>query len=241
MVELTSKFNGNHQARNLFDYLNFTKNFDSNQNKNYSEKIQESLKDLQSNSEIKINVARLSQDMKEIIQCVVHGDFHSGSVLMKNDQIYIIDSECATIGPISYDVGILFGNILVGYLFQGFFGKDRKEYQNWILKTVSETWIQFQKKFISMWNETKDHKNLNENEFQIYQNEYFKNILKSTIGYMGVIILRSAVENWPEYTHLVDIDRDVVSCYIISAAKLVLKGGFESMDDVLNQIEKLKI
>jgi 5-methylthioribose kinase len=244
MLGLTSRFRGNFQIRELLNYLNFKNGYNSKNNKNFSEKIQNKLNEIQSSSEIKFNVASLELEMKENVQCICHGDFHTGSVLMKEDQIYIIDSEAATVGPIAYDIGILFGNVILGYCFQTFFEKvkgERSEYQKWILKAISDCWNIFEKKFTSHWRDVMDVNFWDEKDFKFFQDEYVKKIMKSAIGYMGIILLRGATENWPEYSYLQNEEKETVSVYLLSVTKLILSGGFDTMNDVLNSIEQLKI
>lgn len=47
---------------------------------------------------------------------LIHGDLHTGSILIKGKEVKIIDAEFALFGPISFDIGVLFAHILFGEL-----------------------------------------------------------------------------------------------------------------------------
>eukprot|EP01080_Neovahlkampfia_damariscottae_P012054 gene12054-5550_t len=240
--EMLSKFTGNHVTRDFIDYLNFKRGYCPKETTDLSQVVQEKLKEIQNSKTVKMNVARLKTEMKENIQCVCHGDFHTGSVLMKDERVCIVDSECATVGPIAYDIGIFFGNLLVAYLFQNFFDKERSEYKKWIFEVINEIWNIFAVKFISLWNEVIDESFWScEEDFKEHQKEYISKILQSTIGYMGIIIMRSVINKWPEYQHVKEEQHDKVAVNILSTTALILNGGFENISDVLKSIEKLDV
>ena len=44
---------------------------------------------------------------------LIHGDLHTGSVLVREEEIAVIDAEFALFGPISFDIGNLFAHIIM--------------------------------------------------------------------------------------------------------------------------------
>jgi 5-methylthioribose kinase len=38
-------------------------------------------------------------------QALIHGDLHTGSILIKEDSMKVIDPEFAFYGPMGYDIG----------------------------------------------------------------------------------------------------------------------------------------
>jgi 5-methylthioribose kinase len=240
MFELISKFTGNQQVRNLVDHMNFNRGFCKNELVRHPEIIQKKLIEIQSCSSIMLNVANLKTEMHENVQNVCHGDFHTGSVMIKDDQIFIIDAETATIGPIGYDIGIFFGNIITGFAFQNFFEKsERYEYKKWLLKVILEIWEIFENKFISLWRDSMDENFWSKDDFKMFQEDYLRKVKRSTIGYMGIIVLRSGIEKWPEYSHLENVKPETVSIYILKIAEWILSSDFESLDGVIKGIEKI--
>ena len=54
----------------------------------------------------------------------------------------------------SFDLGALFANLAMNYLSQDGHEKskeDRRDYKEWILQTIDETWNKFESKFIDLW------------------------------------------------------------------------------------------
>jgi len=56
-------------------------------------------------------------DLKHAFQCgaetIIHGDLHTGSVMVAGGQVRVIDPEWAFAGPMGFDVGLLLGNLLL--------------------------------------------------------------------------------------------------------------------------------
>lgn len=48
---------------------------------------------------------------------LIHGDLHTGSVMIKGDKIAIIDAEFSFFGPLGFDMGNLFAHILFGEIY----------------------------------------------------------------------------------------------------------------------------
>lgn len=57
---------------------------------------------------------------------LIHGDLHTGSVMIKDENIAIIDAEFSFFGHIGFDIGNLFAHILFGEIYNLFEGKKIK-------------------------------------------------------------------------------------------------------------------
>ena len=49
-------------------------------------------------------------------QALIHGDLHTGSIFVNQEETRVIDPEFAFFGPMAYDVGVLIGNLIMNYL-----------------------------------------------------------------------------------------------------------------------------
>ena len=51
-------------------------------------------------------------------QSLLHGDLHTGSIMVSKNETKIIDPEFAFYGPMGFDIGALIANLLMNYFSQ---------------------------------------------------------------------------------------------------------------------------
>lgn len=83
-------------------------------------------------------------------QALIHGDLHSGSIMVNATDTFAIDPEFAFYGPMGFDIGALLGNLYLAYFSQRAHG-NRDDYRAWILTTAETIWSQFRERFIALW------------------------------------------------------------------------------------------
>ena len=104
--------------------------------------------------ELKLAVSRLKLRFMGQSQALVHGDLHTGSVMVTESDTRVIDSEFAFYGPMGFDIGALIGNLLINYFSQdGHTSEDdpRDAYQEWVLGVAEEFWNAFRAGFLDLW------------------------------------------------------------------------------------------
>jgi 5-methylthioribose kinase len=89
-------------------------------------------------------------------QALIHGDLHSGSIMVTESETYAIDPEFAFYGPMGFDIGALLGNLYLAYFAQS--GHEAKAgardaYRDWILSTAEQVWTLFDRRFRALWND----------------------------------------------------------------------------------------
>ena len=107
--------------------------------------------------ELKVAVSRLKLKFLSSAEALLHGDLHTGSVMVTEQDSRVIDPEFAFYGPMGFDIGAVIGNLLLNYFSQdGHAGPDepRDDYQDWVLQTTEEVWTLFERKFLALWAET---------------------------------------------------------------------------------------
>jgi 5-methylthioribose kinase len=85
---------------------------------------------------------------------MIHGDLHTGSVMLTEEDTRIIDPEFAFIGPMGFDVGAVIANFLISYFSQDGHEErpgERDGYRQWVLSTLEEIWTLFRTKFLKLW------------------------------------------------------------------------------------------
>ena len=51
-------------------------------------------------------------------QALIHGDLHTGSILVSPDSTWVIDPEFAFYGPMAFDTGAFVANLMLAYFSQ---------------------------------------------------------------------------------------------------------------------------
>lgn len=87
-------------------------------------------------------------------QALVHGDLHTGSVMVTEDDTRVIDPEFAFYGPIGFDLGAFLGNLLMDHHAQSGLASaasPRAALQQWLLEQMVVFWEHFRARFLELW------------------------------------------------------------------------------------------
>jgi len=123
-------------------------------NRHTSPQLDQLVADLRRDGPLKAAVARFGQKFLTETQSLIHGDLHSGSVMVSEDDTRVIDPEFAFYGPIGFDLGAFFGNLLLSWYSQpghATSNDDRLVYQEWILDQANTFWETFSTRFLALW------------------------------------------------------------------------------------------
>ena len=110
---------------------------------------------IRADAPLKLAAARFGQKFLNQPDALIHGDLHSGSVMVTETDTRIIDPEFAFYGPIGFDLGAFFGNLMLSWYSQdGHAGAhdDRSAYRDWILEQLGAFWEAFRARYLSLWN-----------------------------------------------------------------------------------------
>ena len=106
--------------------------------------------------ELKLAVQELKWKFLSSAETLLHGDLHTGSIMVTPDNTRVIDPEFAFYGPIGFDVGAFMANLLLAYFAQDGHASaddDRKAFQVWILDVLEAFWNGFERRFLTLWRE----------------------------------------------------------------------------------------
>ncbi|TMX03411.1 hypothetical protein EJD97_016491 [Solanum chilense] len=206
---------------------------------------------------LKIEVAELKSKFCERAQALIHGDLHTGSLMVTHDSTQVIDPEFSFYGPMGFDIGAYIGNLILAYFSQDGHAdqaNDRKSYKVWILKTITETWNLFHQKFLALWDEHKDGPGeaylpeiYNNTELrQLVKQKYMKELFEDTLGFGAAKMIRRIVgvahvedfESIKDVAKRADCERQALSC-----AKKLLKErrNIKSIEEVISTIEQVQL
>jgi 5-methylthioribose kinase len=140
--------------------------------------------------ELLLEVAILRSGFLTKAQALLHGDLHTGSIFITEDSTKVIDPEFAYYGPMGFDIGAVFANLLLNYAAQEGWSQDqlaRDDYRGYLLGTIRDIWHTFSGEFRSIWSlYGVDRVFASEN----YQEWYLEQVLRDAIGYTGCKMVR---------------------------------------------------
>ena len=126
----------------------------SERNRHTSPQLDEVVADLRADEQLKVAAARFGRKFLTEVQALIHGDLHSGSVMVTAGDSRVIDPEFAFYGPIGFDLGAFLGNLLLSWYSQPGHATpqdDRVAYQHWILEQATIFWESFHSSFLTLW------------------------------------------------------------------------------------------
>ncbi len=105
-------------------------------------------------SALKVAAQALKYQFMTSAQALIHGDLHTGSIMLTEHDTRVIDPEFAFVGPIGFDVGAVIGNLLLAFFAQE--GHEsapgaRDSYRAWILAQAEAVWSGFHDRFLELW------------------------------------------------------------------------------------------
>jgi 5-methylthioribose kinase len=103
--------------------------------------------------ELKIAITELKAKFLSAAEALIHGDLHTGSIMVNQDETKVIDPEFAFYGPMGFDVGLLIANFFLAYYSQAGLACNPVEYETWLLEQVEEIWSKLEHKFSALWDE----------------------------------------------------------------------------------------
>ena len=102
---------------------------------------------------LKLAVQRKKWQFMTEAQALIHGDLHSGSIMVTQTDTRMIDPEFAFVGPMGFDIGAVIANLLLAFFAhagqQG--SVSEGDYSSWLLQQVEEIWCLFEKRFLVLW------------------------------------------------------------------------------------------
>ncbi|MCR4268784.1 S-methyl-5-thioribose kinase [Nitratireductor sp. ZSWI3] len=111
------------------------------------------VRELRSDRDLKVAAQRMKHLFASKAETMVHGDLHTGSVMVTEEDTRVIDPEFAFYGPMAFDVGMLLANYWMAFFSQRGHENDgdRTAMRAYLLGVVAETWGTFRDEFARLW------------------------------------------------------------------------------------------
>lgn len=144
-TKLTEEFAQNTELRKLTEDFVFTFPYMENETNRHNPLIEAAAKAIKSDTQFKAKAMELKYIFMTKAEALLHGDLHTGSVMLNERESFVIDSEFAFVGPIGFDLGAVVGNLLMASIAMDARGKS--EYAAWLESTAFEVMDKFAAKF----------------------------------------------------------------------------------------------
>jgi 5-methylthioribose kinase len=130
--------------------------FDAPLNRHTRPQLDALAESLRRDTPLKLAVQELKARFLSDTEALLHGDLHTGSVLVTGGDTRVIDPEFAFYGPMGFDVGAIIGNFLLAYASQRGHERtrgERDDYRIYLLAQVTDLWTTFAQGFADLWRE----------------------------------------------------------------------------------------
>ena len=228
----------------------------SERNRHTSPQLDGLVAELRADGPLKVAAAQFAQKFLSDTQALVHGDLHSGSVMVTENDTRVIDPEFAFYGPIGFDLGAFLGNLLLSWYSQpGHASREdnRLAYQQWVLEQVRIFWESFRRSFLALWAENARGDVLPPSMFarpeevstlEAARAAFVDGLFADMLGFAACKMIRRIVG----FAHVIDFERigDAVmragceaSALAMARSLLIEPAQFRSIQDLLDAVPRM--
>jgi 5-methylthioribose kinase len=147
-------FAGNVELCDITENLVFTDPYyEAELNRHTTPQLDALVAELRADRDLKVEAQKLKHMFAANAETLVHGDLHSGSIMVTDGDTRVIDPEFAFYGPMAFDVGMLLANFWMAFFSQSGHekGGDREAMRAYLLGVIVETWSVFREEFARLW------------------------------------------------------------------------------------------
>ncbi|MEB3102417.1 S-methyl-5-thioribose kinase [Ferviditalea candida] len=170
---------------------------------NFEPAIRNAVEQIWKDMPLQLEVALLRERFLTHAQALLHGDLHTGSIFVTETSTKVIDPEFAFYGPMGFDIGAVFANLLLNYAAQEGWSRndqDRRDYREYLLQTVTQIWERFAAEFADLWDR---HLVDRMASTPGYRDNYMQRLLQDTVGFTGAKMIRRVIG----LAHAADLDK----------------------------------
>jgi 5-methylthioribose kinase len=148
-------FAGNHALCKITEDLIFTDPYrEAEQNRWTSPWLDATAARFRDDIEAHVAISRLKLKFMGSPEALIHGDLHTGSIMVTETETRVIDPEFAFYGPMGFDIGAVIANLIMSYFASAGHERlpgERRAFEAWMLQTIEAVWNEFVRKFLELW------------------------------------------------------------------------------------------
>lgn len=171
--------------------LVFTEPYRYTERNRFHKEIEPQVLAFQADQALHNEVAQMKEKFMTQAQALVHGDLHTGSIMVNQTDTYAIDPEFAFYGPMGFDIGAVIGNLFLNYAAHEVRTPDpeqRADFQRYLINTVMHLWKVFEREFQAIWDQV-DSINMPTG----YQQDYILRVLQDSAGMAACKMMRRVI------------------------------------------------
>jgi 5-methylthioribose kinase len=147
-------FAGNHALADITERLIFTDPYIAAPLNRHTPGLDPVIALLRADRTLRIAAQEAKHAFLSRTETLVHGDLHSGSLMVTADDTQVIDPEFAIYGPFGFDVGMFLANLMLAFFAQS--GHEpapgaRDSYRDALIGQMQEVWQVFSAEFRHLW------------------------------------------------------------------------------------------
>lgn len=169
--------------------LVFTDPYTSNPGNKWNPELNPQVEAIRADEWLRSEMFLLKEEFMTKAEALIHGDLHTGSIMVNPVDTKVIDPEFGFYGPMAFDVGCLLANLAISYCSQSYHAPDpavRAMYQAWLLDTIRNTWAIFESEFRQLW----DTRLNGQWSTDAFREKYLARLLRYTAAYGSAEIMR---------------------------------------------------
>jgi 5-methylthioribose kinase len=203
-------FCGNAEIGRLTEHLTFGEPYlEAPQNRWTTPELDDLARAIRQDGALKRAVAALKQSFMAEPQALLHGNLHTGSVLVTESDTKVIDPVRASFGPIGFDLGTLIGHLLIAYFSQPGHSASlapRSACERWLAGAIEQVWQGFHNRFLGLWQSAHAGDAYPKPLFagasgsealRIAQKDYLRRVFEDTLRFAGTAIISATLGRHP--------------------------------------------
>jgi len=243
--QLVDSFNKNVELCKLTEDFVFSFAFMAHETNDENSNGNPTAKKLFEDMNFKRNVLKLKYKFMTQNDALLHGDLHTGSIMLNQEDTFVIDPEFAFVGPFGFDIGALIGNFVMSYVSHLHVSKN-EQYQKWILELIEEVLTKFEQKFLNLWSEVEESAlhvkhYMSVKDLESFKKEFMENILRDTVGFAGCKMARRmfGIAGVEDIRAIQDKKtKDIAEAHVLEIAKKFVK-NYEKVESIKDIIEMI--
>jgi 5-methylthioribose kinase len=171
--------------------LVFTEPYRYTERNRFHKEIEPQVVAFQADQALRVEVAQMKEKFMTQAQALVHGDLHTGSIMVNQTDTYAIDPEFAFYGPMGFDIGAVIGNLFLNYAAHEVRTPDagqRADFRRYLTNTIIHLWKVFEREFQAIWDQV-DSINMPAG----YQQDYMLRLLQDSAGMGACKMMRRVI------------------------------------------------